>query len=186
MSAGRPKTVESSAGPASPGWSRGQQQLMIAYAECVQRMPQALHAEGYRVDAARGARTQRQLDDRDDRLRRVSRSAAERGADPSTGRDDRGSGLRPLRSRAEGGRHRRFPRERADVEARSSSGRLGFEPRVHRDVGRSKSSPARCTTTATTTARSRCSPGARRRGDAGGHFDHQPEPLCERLRRRHR
>lgn len=39
---------------ASPGWSRGQQNLALSYDECVRRMPLALEAEGYRRDDAGG------------------------------------------------------------------------------------------------------------------------------------
>jgi hypothetical protein len=38
----------------APGWSRGQQLLAITYDECVRRAPQALQAEGYRIDYAAG------------------------------------------------------------------------------------------------------------------------------------
>jgi len=38
----------------APGWSRGQQLLAITYDECVRRAPQALRAEGYRIDYAAG------------------------------------------------------------------------------------------------------------------------------------
>ena len=34
----------------APGWSRGQQNLAIAYDECMRRAPAALQAEGYRID----------------------------------------------------------------------------------------------------------------------------------------
>jgi hypothetical protein len=38
----------------APGWSRGQQLLAITYDECLRRAPQALQAEGYRIDYAGG------------------------------------------------------------------------------------------------------------------------------------
>lgn len=38
----------------APGWSRGQQNLALAYDECVRRAPAALQAEGYRIDYAAG------------------------------------------------------------------------------------------------------------------------------------
>jgi hypothetical protein len=38
----------------APGWSRGQQNLIISYDECVKRAPMALQAEGYRIDYAAG------------------------------------------------------------------------------------------------------------------------------------
>ena len=34
----------------APGWSRGQQQLPVTWEECRRRSPQALQAEGYRLD----------------------------------------------------------------------------------------------------------------------------------------
>ena len=38
----------------APGWSRGQQLLSITYEECIRRAPQALQAEGYRIDHSAG------------------------------------------------------------------------------------------------------------------------------------
>lgn len=39
----------------APGWSRGQQLLLINYDECVRRAPLALQAERYRIDYSAGA-----------------------------------------------------------------------------------------------------------------------------------
>jgi hypothetical protein len=38
----------------APGWSRGQQNLAISYAECLRRANQAIQNEGYRTDYAGG------------------------------------------------------------------------------------------------------------------------------------